>query len=68
MGERVAIVGAGLMGSQIGCEYALAGCEVSWIVRDSESAGGRVERALDLALHHGLADASAIEHARTRMT
>jgi 3-hydroxybutyryl-CoA dehydrogenase len=44
-GERVAIVGAGLMGAQIGCEYALAGCSVSWIVRDRESAERRIEHA-----------------------
>lgn len=67
MSERVGILGAGLMGSQIGCEYALAGCEVSWIVRDSERARGRVERALELALHHGLADVSAVHQARARM-
>lgn len=65
---RVAIVGAGLMGSQIGCEYALAGCEVAWIVRDRAAAQERIDAALGLALHHGLADAGAVELARGRMS
>ena len=64
---RIALVGAGLMGSQIGCEYALAGCEVVWIVRDRAAAQARIDAALELALHHGLADAAAVELARERM-
>lgn len=66
-GERVALVGAGLMGAQIGCEYALAGFEVLWIVRGRESAEQRVERALALALAYGLADEDAVAAARARM-
>jgi 3-hydroxybutyryl-CoA dehydrogenase len=65
--ERVAIVGAGLMGAQIGCEYALAGCPVAWIVRDRAGARQRVEGALALALAHGLAEPPAVESARGRM-
>jgi 3-hydroxybutyryl-CoA dehydrogenase len=65
---RVALVGAGLMGSQIGCEYALAGCTVDWIVRDRAAAGERVEQALALVLRHGLADEDAVEAARARMS
>jgi 3-hydroxybutyryl-CoA dehydrogenase len=64
---RVAIVGAGLMGAQIGCEYALAGCPVVWIVRDRAGARQRVEGALALALRHGLAERQAVESARGRM-
>ncbi len=64
---RVALVGAGLMGSQIGCEYALAGCEVVWIVRDRAAAQARIDRALALVRHHGLADAGAVELATERM-
>jgi 3-hydroxybutyryl-CoA dehydrogenase len=64
---RVAGVGAGLMGSQIGCEYALAGCEVVWIVRDRAAAQARIDAALALAVHHGLADAGAVELAKGRM-
>ena len=65
---RVGIVGAGLMGSQIGCEYALGGCEVSWIVRDRRGAELRVEGALALVARHGLADAQGIAAARARMS
>jgi 3-hydroxyacyl-CoA dehydrogenase len=66
--ERVAIVGAGLMGAQIGCEYALAGCAVQWIVRDRARAEQRVEQALALALAHGLADNAAVSRARASMS
>jgi 3-hydroxybutyryl-CoA dehydrogenase len=65
---RVAVVGAGLMGSQIGCEYALAGCSVDWVVRDSVTATERVEHALALVLRHDLADSDAVEAARARMS
>ncbi len=63
----VAIVGAGLMGAQIGCEYALAGCSVQWIVRDRAPAERRVEQALALALEHELADEAAVARARASM-
>lgn len=66
--ERVAIVGAGLMGAQIGCEYALAGCAVVWVVRDRERAEPRIEQALALAVRHGLADREAIDAARSCMS
>jgi 3-hydroxybutyryl-CoA dehydrogenase len=65
--RRVAILGAGLMGSQIGCEYALGGWGVIWLVRDLARAQERVEAALALALGHGLADPTAVRAARTRM-
>jgi 3-hydroxybutyryl-CoA dehydrogenase len=63
----VTIVGAGLMGAQIGCEYALAGCSVQWIVRDRAPAERRVEQALALALEHELADEAAVARARASM-
>jgi 3-hydroxybutyryl-CoA dehydrogenase len=66
--EHVAIVGAGLMGAQIGCEYALAGCTVLWVVRDRPRAEQRVEEALALALQHGLADEAAVSCARAGMS
>jgi 3-hydroxybutyryl-CoA dehydrogenase len=65
---HVAIVGAGLMGAQIGCEYALAGCTVQWVVRDRPRAEQRVEEALALALQHGLADEAAVSHAHASMS
>jgi 3-hydroxybutyryl-CoA dehydrogenase len=64
----VAIVGAGLMGAQIGVEYALGGCPVSFLVRERAGAEQRVERALTLALQHGLADAEHLERARALMS
>jgi 3-hydroxybutyryl-CoA dehydrogenase len=64
---HVAIVGAGLMGSQIGCEYALGGCHVTWIVRDRARSEQRVEQALTVARDHGLADEPALARARASM-
>src|SRR6202020_1564604 len=61
---HVAILGAGLMGSQIGCEYALGGCRLSLIVRDRARAEQRVETTLALALAHRLADEAALARAR----
>jgi 3-hydroxybutyryl-CoA dehydrogenase len=65
---RVAIVGAGLMGAQIGCEYALAGCAVQWIVRDRARAEQRVEQALALVSQHGLADEPTVSRAHVSMS
>jgi 3-hydroxybutyryl-CoA dehydrogenase len=61
----VAILGAGLMGAQIGCEYALGGFRVSFVVRERARAERRVEQSLALALHHELADEGALTQART---
>ncbi len=55
------------MGAQIGCEYALGGCEVTWLVRDRERAAPRIEQALALAQRHGLADEGDVERARASM-
>jgi 3-hydroxyacyl-CoA dehydrogenase len=66
---RVAIVGAGLMGAQIGCEYALAGCPVQWIVRDRVRAERRVEQALAAELRAERNEqARAAEHAPSEET
>lgn len=43
---RVLVVGAGLMGAQIGCEYALGGHDVTLVARRAENARHRVESAL----------------------
>jgi 3-hydroxybutyryl-CoA dehydrogenase len=66
--KGVAILGAGLMGAQIGCEYALAGCTVRWIVRDRTRAEQRVDQALALVLQHGLADEATVSRARASMS
>jgi 3-hydroxybutyryl-CoA dehydrogenase len=62
---HVAILGAGLMGAQIGCEYALGGCRVSFVVRERGRAEPRVEAALALAHARGLADEAGLARARS---
>jgi 3-hydroxybutyryl-CoA dehydrogenase len=64
----VAVAGAGLMGSQIGCEYAPGGHPVVWLVRDRGRAERRIASALALAVSAGLADAAAAADAEDRMT
>jgi 3-hydroxybutyryl-CoA dehydrogenase len=65
---RVAILGAGLMGSQIGCEYALAGYPVVFVVRERAAAEARVQSALELVERHRLADPQRTEQARSLMS
>jgi 3-hydroxybutyryl-CoA dehydrogenase len=67
-GERVAILGTGLMGAQIACEYALAGRAVVWIARDRDAAERRIEGALELVLRYGLAERFDVDAARARMS
>jgi 3-hydroxybutyryl-CoA dehydrogenase len=64
---RIAVIGAGLMGSQIGCEYALAGHEVTFVARRPEAAGERVAAAFAVAERFELAAPEAIEEARGRV-
>ena len=56
---RVVVVGAGLMGAQIGVEYALAGHEVQLVARNEAAAHARAEAALELLETFGLADGTA---------
>ena len=62
---RVAVVGAGLMGAQIGVEYALGGHEVSFLVRRAPEAQRRIESALSLLARHKLRGPAEIEASRT---
>lgn len=64
---RVLIVGAGLMGAQIGCEYALGGHEVALYGRDADAALERFEQGLDLVLAYELAEAETVGDARERV-
>ena len=64
----IAVLGAGLMGSQIGCEYALGGHRVIWIVRQVAPARARIDAAFALAARHGLASAAAIAAAAARVS
>jgi 3-hydroxyacyl-CoA dehydrogenase len=64
---RVVIAGAGLMGAQIGCEYALGGHDVTLVARSVEPVRRRVDGALALVSEHGLAAPTAVEDARGRL-
>ena len=64
---RIVVAGAGLMGSQIGAEYALGGHDVRFVARRRESARERVERAFGLAADLGLYPVDVIDAARRRV-
>lgn len=61
---RVTVVGAGLMGSQIGVEYALGGHEVRFLVRNGARAQARIDAALALLVTHGLRTEDEVARAR----
>jgi 3-hydroxybutyryl-CoA dehydrogenase len=52
--SRVLVVGAGLMGAQIGCEYSLGGHSTAFLVRNVERSRARVSSAFALAVEAGL--------------
>lgn len=64
---NVAILGPGLMGAQIACEYALGGHEVLVLARRPAVAQERIDRGFATALEHGLATPEQIDDARTRL-
>jgi 3-hydroxybutyryl-CoA dehydrogenase len=65
---RVAILGAGLMGAQIGCEYALGGHDVVLHARDADAARERAEAGLALVEREKLRDPAAVDAARARLS
>jgi 3-hydroxybutyryl-CoA dehydrogenase len=65
---RVTIIGAGLMGAQIGCEYALGGHEVRLHSRDLGRAQQRVADGFAVLEAHGLSTADAVRAAAGRVT
>lgn len=65
---KVALLGPGLMGAQIACEYALGGHEVVVLARRPEVAGERIDRGFATAHEHGLATAENVAAARERLT
>lgn len=68
--KRVAIVGAGLMGAQIGAEYALAGHEVTLFTRSPATAGAALQRAqaaLRALAQHGLVPIDRAEAGAARL-
>jgi 3-hydroxybutyryl-CoA dehydrogenase len=65
---RVAIIGAGLMGAQIGCEYALGGHNVRVYARDLAGAQQRVADGFALLDAHGLSTTDEVRAAAGRIS
>jgi 3-hydroxybutyryl-CoA dehydrogenase len=65
---KVLVVGAGLMGTQIGCEYALGGHDVVLVARDPARLADRRDDTLRLVVELGLAEQAAAEAAGERLT
>lgn len=65
---RVVVIGAGLMGAQIGVEYALGGHDVTLVARNPTPVLERAESALGTVGDHGLAPATILEEARERLS
>ena len=64
---RVLVVGAGLMGAQIGCEYALGGHDVTLTARDTARVAARVDDALSTAEDLHLFSPDDVAAARARL-
>ena len=58
---RVLVLGAGLMGAQIGCEYVAGGHDVTFVARDPDAAAARVRNASALAAQLGLKPTGSYE-------
>jgi 3-hydroxybutyryl-CoA dehydrogenase len=65
---RVAIVGAGLMGAQIGCEYALGGHDVVLHARDPDAARARADAGLAVLYKHRLRVRDELAAAAARLS
>ena len=65
---KIVLLGPGLMGSHIACEYALGGHEVVVLARRPNVARERIERGFATAREHGLASPDQIAAARDRVT
>ena len=61
---HVLVLGAGLMGSQIACELAIGGHEVTAAARSRDRLSARVDDAFETAVRHGIA---AGDSARSRV-
>ena len=64
---KTALLGPGLMGAQIVCEYALGGHEVVILARRVDAAEERLARSWATALEHGLATADEVASAQGRI-
>lgn len=65
---KVVVAGPGLMGSQIGCEFAIGGHDVVFLVHRREEAMRRVDAAFALAATLDLWPARAVSSGRERVT
>jgi 3-hydroxybutyryl-CoA dehydrogenase len=65
---KIVLLGPGLMGSHIACEYALGGHDVVVLARRPDVARERIERGFATAREHGLATPDQIAAARERLT
>ena len=65
---KVVLLGPGLMGSQIACEYALGGHEVVVLARRPDVARERIDRGFATAREHRLATTEELAGALDRMT
>jgi 3-hydroxybutyryl-CoA dehydrogenase len=64
---NVVVLGPGLMGSQIGCEYALGGHDVTFLARRPEVARERIARVIETARIHELATEDDLVAAQERI-
>ena len=64
---KIVLLGPGLMGSHIACEYALGGHEVVVLARRPDIARERIERGFGTAREHGLATPDQVDAARERL-
>jgi 3-hydroxybutyryl-CoA dehydrogenase len=65
---NVLVVGVGLMGSQIACEYALAGHDVTLLARHPDRAADRVRAALQVAAEVADVDGTRLSNAASRLS
>jgi 3-hydroxybutyryl-CoA dehydrogenase len=65
---KIALLGPGLMGSHIACEYALGGHEVVVLARRPHVARKRIESGFSTAREHGLATPAQVDAAGERLT
>jgi 3-hydroxybutyryl-CoA dehydrogenase len=65
---KIILLGPGLMGSHIACEYALGGHEVVVLARRPDVARERIESGFSTARDFGLATPEQVDAARERLT
>jgi 3-hydroxybutyryl-CoA dehydrogenase len=65
---NIVLLGPGLMGSHIACEYALGAHEILVLARRPDVARERIERGFSTAREHGLATPDQVAAARKRIT